>query len=82
MSSMSRGGRIPGLELLTGESVDIRYNTDFKLYDLIWYWYNPEEIDNPCIGIWLGVFHRAGSELCYWILTDKGTVCTARKFNM
>mmetsp|Transcript_15996 Transcript_15996/g.23839 ORF Transcript_15996/g.23839 Transcript_15996/m.23839 type:complete len:1130 (+) Transcript_15996:7540-10929(+) len=74
MSRMSRGGRRPGLEILTGDSIDISEYTDFEFYDLIWYWDNPDAIDNPCIGRWLGVSHRVGSALCYWILTDKGTV--------
>ena len=47
---------------------------DFKFYDLIWYWDNQEAIDNPCIGIWLGVYHQFGWVLCYWILTDKYTI--------
>ena len=47
---------------------------DFELYDLVWYWDNPEAIYNPCIDIWLSVYHWVGLELCYWILTDKGNV--------
>ena len=57
MSRMSRGGRRPGLEVLTADSVDISEYTDFEFYDLIWYWDNPEAIDNPCIGRLLGVSH-------------------------
>ena len=26
------------------------------------------------LGIWLGVSHRVGSALCYWILSEKGRV--------
>ena len=74
MSKMSRGEQIPGLEVLNGESVDISKCKDFEFYDLIWLWDNQEEIEKPCIGRWLGVSHWFGSELYYWILTDKGTV--------
>ena len=74
MSRMSRGGRRPGLEVITGDSVDISEYTDFEFYDLVWYWDSPEAVDNPCIGRWLGVSHRIGSALCYWVLTSKGTV--------
>ena len=41
MSRMSRVGQRPVLELLTSNSVEISEYMDFKLYDLIWYWYNP-----------------------------------------
>ena len=54
---------------------------DFKLYDLIWYWEILEAIDNPCIGRWLGVSHQVRSALCYWILTDKGTVLFHTEFH-
>ena len=26
------------------------------------------------LGLWLGVSHRVGSALCYWILSEKGKV--------
>ena len=29
---------------------------------------------NPKIGRWLGVSHRVGSALCYWVLTESGKV--------
>ena len=38
MSSFSRGVQRSVLEVLTGDSVDISKYTDFKLYDLPWYW--------------------------------------------
>ena len=68
------GVQNPGLGILTGESIGISEYTDFKWNDLIWYWYNPEEIDNPCIGKWLGISQQVRSELCHWILTDEGTI--------
>ena len=71
---VSIGGRIPGLEVLNGESVYISEYIYFELYDLIWYWDKPAEIYTPCIGRQLGVCHLVSSELYYWILTDKGTV--------
>ena len=74
MYRMSRGGQRPGLEVLTGDSAEIRKYVYLELYDLIWYQDNREEIYNPCIGRWLGVYHQVRSALCYCILTDKGTV--------
>ena len=32
------------------------------------------------IGIWLGVSHRVGRALCYWILTAKGRVISSTTF--
>ena len=57
MSKMSIGERSKGLEVLNGDSVDTSEYTDFKLYDLIWYYDNTEAIGKPCIGWWLGVYH-------------------------
>jgi ribosomal protein L31E len=64
-----KGGRT-GWEIVTGDTPDISEWTDFSFYDLVWYWHDPGSIDNPCIGRWLGVSHRVGSALCYWILTS------------
>ena len=71
---MSGGVPRTDLEVSTGESVDISEYANLDFYNLIWYWDNPEEIENPCIGIWLDISHQVGSELCYWILTDKVTI--------
>ena len=37
-------------------------------------WDTPNDWENPKLGRWLGVSHRIGSSLCYWILNDIGTV--------
>jgi Reverse transcriptase (RNA-dependent DNA polymerase) len=47
---------------------------DFSFYDLVWYWHQPGDEDNPRLGRWLGVAHRVGSDLCYWILNQQGNV--------
>ena len=54
--------------------MDIREWTDFELYYLCLYWATPNDWENPSLIIWLGVSHRIGSSLCYWILNDIGTV--------
>lgn len=64
-----KGGRT-GWEIVTGDTPDISEWTDFSFYDLVWYWHDPNSIDNPRLGRWLGVSHRVGSALCYWILTS------------
>ena len=34
--------------IINSDSVDIKKHTDFESYYLIWYWYNPEAIENAC----------------------------------
>ncbi len=67
-------GRTP-YEIVTGETPDISEYTAFHWYQLIWY------IDNASfpesrkeLGRWLGVSHRVGQAMCFWILTGNGTV--------
>ena len=67
----------PGLEILTGNSVDISEWIDFQFYDLVWYHDQPkpDTSEEPRkLGRWLGMAHRVGSDLCYWILTASGKV--------
>lgn len=72
---MSRGhDKRTGMERITGNTCDISEWIDFEFYDLCWYWDHPNDWDNPKIGRWLGVSHRIGSALCYWILNDQGNV--------
>ena len=63
-----------GLERLTGDTPDISEWIDFEFYDLCWYWTNQTDANESKIGRWLGVSHRVGSALCYWILTSTGKV--------
>ncbi len=61
-------------EEITGETPDISEWIDFDLYDWVWYWDQPGNEDNPKIGRWLGVSHRIGASMCYWVLTGNGKV--------
>ena len=63
-----------GIERITGNTTDISEWLEFEFYDLCWYWDLPNDWDNPKIGRWLGVSHRVGSALCYWILTENAKV--------
>ncbi|GFH49007.1 hypothetical protein CTEN210_05483 [Chaetoceros tenuissimus] len=65
------GGRT-GIEAVTGETPDISEWLDFEFYDLCWYWDSLES--KRKIGCWLGVSHRIGSAMCYWILSNTGNV--------
>ena len=78
MSRVSRGpdGRT-GIEEITGDTPDISEWLDFDFYDLVWYWDAPHLAlteENPKMGRWLGVSHRVGSDMCYWIINEKGNV--------
>ena len=63
------------LEQLTGETPDISEYLDLSFYDLCWYNDNAG-LGETKLGQWLGVSHRIGSLMSYWILTIKGNVIT------
>jgi len=66
-----------GIELITGETPDISEWLDFELYDRVWYYDQKKiEIDGSGrrLARWLGVAHRVGSDLCYWLLLESGKV--------
>ena len=61
------------LEQLTGETPEISEYLDFTFYD--WCWYNDNAgLGETKLGRWLGVSHRVGSLMSYWVLTQKGNV--------
>jgi hypothetical protein len=65
------------LEEVTGETVGICEYLDFGFYDHVSFKENAG-LGVTSIGRWLGVSHRVGGLVSYWILTIKGTVisCT------
>jgi Reverse transcriptase (RNA-dependent DNA polymerase) len=73
-SNTARGlnGRCP-LEKITGESVDITEYLDFGFYDWVWFKENAG-LGETKIGRWLGVSHRIGPLMSYWILTREGQI--------
>ena len=66
-----------GIECLTGDNVDISEWLDFDFYERVWYW-DQKKMDmtdeQARIGRWLGIAHRVGSDMTYWILTESGRV--------
>ena len=63
-SILARGSdRRPGIEKLTGETIDISEWLDFEFYDRIWYW-DQKKMDmtdeQAKLGRWLGIAHRVG----------------------
>lgn len=65
-----------GLEILTGNTPDISEWVDFAFYDLVWYHVPKNDVNTEGrrLGRWLGISHRVGSDLCYWVLTKAGHV--------
>ena len=64
-----------GYEMITGRTPDISEYLDFDFYDLVWYWRMP----NPSLSQhdrelarWMGVAHRVGSDMCYWLMPVSG----------
>jgi hypothetical protein len=76
ISRIARGknGRT-GYEEVIGETPDISEWINFDIYDLIWYHDPPNLMAETTkeirkLGRWLGVSHRVGSVLSYWVLTQ------------
>ncbi|HSN67533.1 MAG TPA: reverse transcriptase domain-containing protein [Fusibacter sp.] len=76
MSRTSVAGQVTGIEEVTGNTPDISEWLDFNFYDWVWAWNmiaNRME-ENPVLGRWLGVSHRVGSDMCYWVLLENGKI--------
>ena len=78
LNFVPRGNNVrSGMEMVTGQTVDISEWIDFEFYDLVWY-YDQKKMDmtddGRCLARWLGVSHRVGSDLCYWLITQSGKV--------
>ena len=66
-SSKYAQNRTP-IEIITGETPDISEYLDFDFYDWVTYKTNAG-VGAPELGRWLGVSHRVGPIMSYWILT-------------
>jgi hypothetical protein len=47
---------------------------DFEFYDLVLWLNRPTKPSSPRLARWLGISHRVGSELSYWLNTERGRV--------
>ena len=64
-----------GYEMITGKTPDISEYLDFDFYDLVWYWRapHPSMAENTReLARWMGVAHRVGSDMCYWLMPVSG----------
>ena len=75
-SSRYANGRT-SIEVITGETPDISEYIDFGFYDWVTYRSNAG-LGELSIGRWLGVSHKIGQLMSYWILTKHGKIisCT------
>ena len=60
------------LERLTYGTVDISEWPEFEFYDLVWFWNNQLDDTKPMLGRWIGLSHRVGNMLYYYIISQKG----------
>ena len=59
------------MEIITGETPDISEYTDFSFYD--WVTFKQDSgLGKIYIGRWLGVSHKTGQLMSYWILPQSG----------
>ena len=61
--------------MITGKTPDISEYLDFDFYDLVWYWRapHPSMAENTReLARWMGVAHRVGSDMCYWLMPVSG----------
>ena len=65
-------GRTP-YEVLTGNTPDISEYLEFSWYQPIWY-YEPEVFpeQSKTLARWIGIAHRVGQAMCYWVLPSSG----------
>ena len=62
---------MPNSRTITGDMIDISEWLEFEFYDLVWFWNNQSYDTKPMLGRWIGLSHRVGSALCYWIISEK-----------
>jgi hypothetical protein len=76
ITARSTTGR-PGIEEVMRDTIDISEWLDFRFYDYVWYW-DEKKVDmtneQRLIGRWLGIAHRIGRNMTYWILKKAGHV--------
>ena len=65
-----------GYELVFGLTPDISEYVEFQFYDYCWYWDTAQSYphEKKYLGRWLGVAHRVGQSMVFWIMNDNGKV--------
>ena len=65
-----------GYELVYGSTPDISEYVEFEFYDYCWYWDTPQSFlhEKKNLGRWLGVAHRVGQSMVFYIMNTSGKV--------
>ena len=74
--TMYRNRGRSGYEIIFGHTPDISEYVEFGFYDYCWYWDTPQSYphEKKNIGRWLGVAHRVGQSMVYYIMNTNGKV--------
>jgi hypothetical protein len=63
---------------VTGQTPDFSEWLDFEFYDLVWWLDRPMKPNfmdyTRRLACWLGISHRVGSDLSYWLITESGKI--------
>jgi len=72
-SSLILDDRTPR-EVISGNTCDISEYTSFVFYEPCMFYDSASSFpkERETLGRWMGVSHRAGQGMCYWILKDTG----------
>ena len=62
--------------MIFGNTPDISEYIEFEFYDYCWYWDTPQSYphEKKGLGRWLGVAHRVGQAMVYYIMNTNGKV--------
>ena len=65
-----------GYEIVYGTTPDISEYVEFQFYDYCWYWDTPQSYPHvkKQMGRWLGVSHRVGQAMVFWVMNKNGKV--------
>ena len=73
VSSLRYANGCTPLEIITGETPDVSEYTDFGFYDWVTY-QEKAGLGELSLGRWLGVSHKVGNLMSYWICTPSCVV--------
>lgn len=65
-----------GYEIIFGFTPDNSEYVEFEFYDYCWYWDTPQGYlhEKKYISRWLGVAHRVGQAMVFWVMNANGKV--------
>ena len=73
---MYRNNGRSGYEIVHGHTPDISEYVEFEFYEYCWYWDTPQSYphEKKQLGRWLGIAHRVGQSMVFWIMNVNGKV--------